>query len=179
MRACWVRRLCSGSGATTRALAAAARSSSCAMGVWLERSVAALSACLAACAVTAADSLPASQAENAPSGRGGSGQVRTLTDPTAMLRALETAVRADAVARLGLAPSAELKTVSSEVTWSDGSLGCARQGQSYTMALEPGWKVVVNAPGRPLTYHASRRGLWLLCEGGSGGHTVVPRTVDR
>lgn len=53
------------------------------------------------------------------------------------------------------------------VTWSDGSLGCPQPGQTYTQALVAGWRLVVRAKGREAVYHASQRGQWLLCTGGT------------
>lgn len=58
----------------------------------------------------------------------------------------------------------ELKVVSNEsVTWPDGSLGCPEPGMAYTMALVPGYRIVIDADGERLVYHTSRRGYFVLC----------------
>lgn len=74
------------------------------------------------------------------------------------------ALREDAARRSGVG-IADLRVVSfEEVTWADGALGCAQPGQTYTMALVPGWRIVLAAPqGAPQHYHASRRGGWVWC----------------
>lgn len=85
-------------------------------------------------------------------------------DLTAEVQSLLPALREDAARRGGVA-AAELRIVSvEEVTWADGALGCGKPGQSYTMALVPGWRIVLAAPlGAPQHYHASRRGSWQWC----------------
>lgn len=50
------------------------------------------------------------------------------------------------------------------MTWSDGSLGCPKQGQSYTQALVPGYRVVLQHAGKPYEYHASEKGAYVYCE---------------
>jgi hypothetical protein len=51
-----------------------------------------------------------------------------------------------------------------EVTWPDGGLGCAAPGAVVTMALVPGWRLVLGAPGgAPQHYHLSRRSGWVWC----------------
>ena len=120
---------------------------------------------LPACTLMAGDSVPADRAENArPLLRAGSIQPGLLG--VAALVVLEHAVREDALrAWVGL-QRAQLRVHSEAVTWSDGSLGCPQLGQAYTQALVPGWRLVVQGPGREAMYHASQRGQWVLC--GSG-----------
>ena len=86
------------------------------------------------------------------------------TDVPAEARTLLPALREDAARRSG-ASAADLRIVSFEdVTWSDGGLGCGQPGQIVTMALVPGWRIVLAAPGgAPQHYHASRRGGWVWC----------------
>jgi hypothetical protein len=74
------------------------------------------------------------------------------------------ALRADAAQRLRI-DAARLSIVSIEdVTWPDGALGCGRSGEAATMALVPGWRIVLAAPEQPAQhYHASRSGAWLWC----------------
>ena len=86
------------------------------------------------------------------------------TDLPAEALPLLPALREDAARRSG-ASAADLRIVSVEdVTWADGGLGCAQPGQMVTMALVPGWRIVLAAPGgAPQHYHASRRGGWVWC----------------
>lgn len=86
------------------------------------------------------------------------------TDLPAEALPLLPKLREDAARRSGVSP-AELRIVSVEdVTWADGALGCGQPGQMYTMALVPGWRIVLAAPGgAPQHYHASRRGHWVWC----------------
>jgi hypothetical protein len=86
------------------------------------------------------------------------------TDLPADLQSMLPALREDAARRSG-AGAAELQVASVEdVTWADGALGCATPGQTYTMALVPGWRIVLATPQGALQhYHASRRGHWLWC----------------
>lgn len=72
-------------------------------------------------------------------------------------------ILADAKERTG-ASADELRVVVAEaVTWSDGSLGCPQPGMGYTMALVPGYRVVVEAGGVEHHYHASERGAFTYC----------------
>jgi hypothetical protein len=49
------------------------------------------------------------------------------------------------------------------VTWSDGSLGCPEDGQMYTQALVPGYRVILDVAGEELAYHASETGDFRAC----------------
>lgn len=42
------------------------------------------------------------------------------------------------------------------VTWSDGSLGCPQPGMMYTMALVPGYQLVLSVDGQKASYHAAQ-----------------------
>lgn len=93
-----------------------------------------------------------------PAGAEGS----TLMTPE--LEAVVQAALADAARRTGM-DLANLKLVSAEaVTWSDGSLGCAEPGMSYTQALVPGYRVIIKAGDETLDYHASHRGQLFVCQ---------------
>ncbi|WP_210503223.1 hypothetical protein [Nocardioides xinjiangensis] len=64
---------------------------------------------------------------------------------------------ADLAASLGL-PADEVEVVSvEEVTWRNGSRGCARAGMAYTQALVDGSRIVLRAGGRTYEYHAGGR----------------------
>jgi hypothetical protein len=78
---------------------------------------------------------------------------------------VETALEA-AAARTGL-PRSALHVVDSEsLVWSDGSLGCPEPGMNYTMAPVPGYRIVIEAGGERLHYHATDRGYLMLCPPG-------------
>lgn len=115
--------------------------------------------------MTAAQSLPADRAENAAPSLARAGMVTPASGGTVTLADVEAAVRADAARAWQLAAGAALNVSAEELDWADGSLGCARPGVAYTMALEPGWRLVVRHQQREAVYHASRRGRWLLCSG--------------
>lgn len=92
------------------------------------------------------------------------------------IEAVVRAARADAARVTGLEPGA-IELVSAEpVTWRDGSLGCPQPDRLYTMALVPGYRVVLRAQGRMLDYHASARGGLLLCP---AERAVAPLPDDR
>ena len=52
------------------------------------------------------------------------------------------------------------------VTWRDGSLGCPQPGRMYTMALVPGYRILIQSGAQQLDYHASLRGQPVLCPPG-------------
>lgn len=61
---------------------------------------------------------------------------------------------ADLSATLGV-ESDEVEVVSvEEVTWRDGSRGCAKPGEMYTQALVDGSRITLRAEGRTYEYHA-------------------------
>ena len=68
--------------------------------------------------------------------------------------ASEAGVEADAVQVL----------IAEQVTWSDGSIGCPEPGMMYTQALVPGYRVVLEADGRQLNFHATESGDFRFCE---------------
>lgn len=51
-----------------------------------------------------------------------------------------------------------------EVTWRDGSLGCAANGTMYTQALVDGSRIRLRAGGRTYEYHSGGQGAPFLCE---------------
>lgn len=62
------------------------------------------------------------------------------------------------------------------VQWPDGAIGCPEEGQMYTQAIVPGWRVLLRANDRIYDYHAGSDGLIFLCPSGDedGGYDVVP-----
>ncbi|QPF76034.1 hypothetical protein G8A07_25995 [Roseateles sp. DAIF2] len=123
---------------------------------------------LLCCGMTAAQSIPADRAENAMPSNPRAGQVLPGPGGTVTLAAVEAAVRADAARAWRLAAPEALQVGVEELSWADGSLGCARPGVAYTQALVPGWRLIVRHQHREAVYHASQRGQWLLCPGAPG-----------
>ena len=74
------------------------------------------------------------------------------------LQSIVEAARQDASSRTGLPPEAIKVLSAARVTWSDGSLGCPLPGMLYTQALVPGVRVMLEAGGQVLDYHAGARG---------------------
>ena len=74
------------------------------------------------------------------------------------------AIVADAADRAGVEREEVDITIAEAVTWSDGSLGCPEPGMMYTQALVPGYRVVVEAVGAELNYHAAQSGDFRYCE---------------
>lgn len=70
----------------------------------------------------------------------------------------------DAAERAGIDPNAVEVVLAEAVTWSDGSLGCPKPGMAYTQALVPGYRVVVEAGGEQMSFHASKSGDFAFCE---------------
>lgn len=120
-------------------------------------------------------SLPAARAENAAVAPRAGRVAPPPGQPEAPLKAVLAAVRNDAAAALGLSAAAVGVAAVEDVVWSDGALGCARPGSTATQALDPGWRLSLTGPSGALaTYHASRRGAWLLCALMEG-----PKPADR
>jgi hypothetical protein len=74
------------------------------------------------------------------------------------------AIVADAADRAGVERDEVDITTAEAVTWSDGSLGCPEPGMMYTQALVPGYRVVVQAGGEEMSFHASDRGDFRFCQ---------------
>lgn len=55
-----------------------------------------------------------------------------------------------------------------EVTWRDGSLGCAQPGMAYTQALVDGSRITLRAGGRTYEYHSGGGQPPSLCERPTG-----------
>lgn len=124
-----------------------------------------------------AASLPADAAENPRPVSLGGGAVAPGADGSVSVEALLAVLKADAARRAGA--RAITAGPVEEVVWSDGALGCPQPGLAYTQALVPGWRVRFDVAGAaPLTYHASRRGQWLLCPAGRAG-APLPAGVAR
>lgn len=92
---------------------------------------------------------------------------------TETLESAVAAAKADATKRSGFAPEAIAVASAQAVTWRDGSLGCPQPGVMYTMALVPGWRVVLRAGGISYDYHLSQRGALVLCPAGRARDPVA------
>lgn len=69
--------------------------------------------------------------------------------PTDVVRAVD-----DLAATLGV-DAGEVQVVAvEEVTWRDGSRGCAQPGMAYTQALVDGSRITLRAGGRTYEYHS-------------------------
>lgn len=79
--------------------------------------------------------------------------------PTDVVRAVE-----DLSAVLGVAPE-EVEVVSAEeVTWRDGSRGCAEPDQMYTQALVDGLRITLRVAGQAYEYHSGGNRPPALCD---------------
>jgi len=70
---------------------------------------------------------------------------------------------ADLAQRLGISEDDVRVASMEEVTWRDGSLGCAQEGMMYTQALVDGSRIVLEVDARTYEYHQGQgRVFW--CE---------------
>lgn len=92
-------------------------------------------------------------------------------------RAVRRAVVADAAKRFNVAESAVVLVRAEQVTWSDGSLGCAEPGGIYTQALVPGYLIVARTDAGELAYHTDSRALARSC--GPGRPTAARKMSDK
>ena len=71
---------------------------------------------------------------------------------------------ADLAERQGVDASEVTLVAREEVTWRDGSLGCAEPGMAYTQALVEGTRITLSVDGRDYEYHAGGGRPPFLCE---------------
>ena len=84
---------------------------------------------------------------------------RTGGAPEAIL----DAVIADLSRRTG-APREQISVLSDQsVLWPDGSLGCPRPDQDYTLAPQGGYWIVLEVDGDTYDFRANQRGFFFLC----------------
>lgn len=101
--------------------------------------------------------------------RGGSGGGAAAGSLDAQIAAAKT----DLIQRTPTLKAEDIRLVSAEsVEWRDGSLGCPKPGMMYTMALVPGYQIILEAGGKTYDYHGATGRPPVLCEP-SGG--VRPR----
>lgn len=75
-----------------------------------------------------------------------------------------TAAVADLAERRGVSADEVQVVAVEEVTWRDGSLGCAEKGMAYTQALVPGSRITLEVAGERVEYHAGGGRGPFLCE---------------
>lgn len=75
-------------------------------------------------------------------------------------------VMEDLSARTGAAESAFTVVRAESVVWNDGSLGCAKPGETYTMALVDGYWIEIDHNGDIHDYRMNDKGFFKYCEGG-------------
>jgi hypothetical protein len=83
----------------------------------------------------------------------------TPVTTAAIPKTVRRAVVADAAQHFNVAESAVVLVRAEQVTWSDGSLGCAEPGRMYTQNLVPGYLVVAKSAVGELAYHTDIHGL--------------------
>ncbi len=74
-----------------------------------------------------------------------------------------TRATADLAERLGVPVGSVRLVAQEEVTWRDGSLGCAQPDFSYTQSLTPGSRITLQVGGRDYEYHAGGPAGPFLC----------------
>lgn len=87
----------------------------------------------------------------------------TPVSTSAMPREVRRAVVADAARRFKVDESSVVLTRAEQVTWPDGSLGCAEPGQMYTQMLVEGYRVSARTTEGELVYHTDGRGHVVNC----------------
>ncbi|GAB4168830.1 MAG: hypothetical protein Kow0020_02300 [Wenzhouxiangellaceae bacterium] len=81
--------------------------------------------------------------------------MHSTDSPNELVQAVEQA-RAELAERLGV-EAGQIRTVAAEfVTWPNGALGCPEPGMMYTMALVPGYRIVLESNGALHHYHGAR-----------------------
>ena len=91
----------------------------------------------------------------------------TGSQPTPVPGADTPDVRAavdDLASRLGLDAGDVTVVAVQEVTWNDGSRGCAKKGMNYTMAVIEGSRITLEADGTSYEYHSGGSTGPSLCE---------------
>ena len=69
----------------------------------------------------------------------------------------------DLAAKRQVAPEAVQVVSTSEVDWSDTSLGCPQPGMFYAQIIVQGYKIILSAGGQQVEYHADQRGRVVTC----------------
>lgn len=86
-------------------------------------------------------------------------------DPEELIPGLPSAVAAtDLAERLGVDVSDLTVSAVESVVWPDGSIGCPEPGMSYTQALVPGVRVIIEHDGSLYHYHGTSEDSLFFCE---------------
>ena len=117
---------------------------------------------LVACAAGPGD-LPSDSA-SPPASAPGSAPGSAATAPDGIPQEVWQAILADLEGRVGAAVSDVTVLVAEAETWSDGSLGCPKDGEMYTQALVDGYQVVVEVGGTEYDYRVGSGTDVRLCE---------------
>lgn len=75
-----------------------------------------------------------------------------------------TAAKDDLAAHLGVTADEIAVVEGGNVDWSDGSLGCPEPGMSYTQAIVPGYRLVLEHAGERYAYHGARDDAPFRCD---------------
>jgi hypothetical protein len=117
---------------------------------------------LAACA--AGPGASASEHETPPESVPPSEEASGVAAPDGIPSEVWQAILTDLEGRLG-APSDDVSVLTAVAeTWSDGSLGCPKDGEMYTQALVDGYQVVVEVAGTEYDYRVGSGTDVRLCE---------------
>lgn len=117
---------------------------------------------LAACAAGPGDAQSAEASEPASASASASASVSAA--PEGIPPEVWQAILTDLATRLG-APATDVSVLVAEAeTWSDGSLGCPKDGEMYTQALVDGYQVVVEVAGNEYDYRVGSGTDVRLCE---------------
>ena len=102
----------------------------------------------------------------------------TIAEPDVPVvsEAADAAARAALAERLGVPVDSLLLVRASEVTFSDGSLGCPQPGFGYTQAIVPGYELLYEGEGVRYQYHVSEDGAQLTDCRGEGAEALPFRT---
>jgi hypothetical protein len=83
-----------------------------------------------------------------------------------------SAAIADTATREDVDPAQVVVAAWSQVTWSDGSLGCPQPGMSYTQATVDGELLILRVGAGLYQYHARTGGPFTYCAEPSAGYAV-------
>ncbi len=135
-----------------------------------------LAACGEAAVEPVVDPLPTETAEPEPTETPEPIEEREETEMEAEIPAelqdLADKMLADLAERAAISRDAITVAEVESVTWADGSLGCPEPDMGYTMALEPGYRLILIVDGREFHYHTRGTVDFIYCEDPPGNGTV-------
>lgn len=98
-----------------------------------------------------------------PSPEGSSSMSTSTGRPGPTGHSVRAQALSDLAERLAVPESTIEVVTEEEVTWRDGSLGCAERGMAYTQALVDGTRIVLEVDGTRYSYHSGRSAPPFLC----------------